>query len=182
MNCRDFREALSERLGALVLDSAEEEHAAGCHACRTYCEDLKQLEGQLETASFAPLTDTEFAVLQEKLDGRIAQYIDRAFGAYRLMARYGTSLAAVFLVLFISIFSGLNHSVKQAEQGGTVTSQSYISTETGDEETLSDSYFSMAVNDYVQKYGLNTGDMIIGDISEEEFDYLKNNLDIGGIL
>jgi hypothetical protein len=48
--------------------------------------------------------------------------------------------------------------------------------------SIDEPYLHVVVADYIRSYGFNTGDLLLGDLSAEELEYLKNNLKVGDIL
>ncbi len=102
MNCEQLKKELSHKLGMFSLTPAEKEHLSGCAGCMRYYEELSLLDEGLKFEP-NPLTREEFAHLQESLDNRISRFQNRAFLFYRIAVRYGASLAAVLLLVFVSI-------------------------------------------------------------------------------
>jgi len=183
MNCAEFKDSMNSKLGGLNLTQAEQAHLEQCPDCRAYYDDLKQLESSLNEIEIAPITAVEFAAVQEKLDRRITGYLSRATGLYDFMVRYGSSLAAVIMIVFVSYVSGLGPA--KVDQNAVNITDSLLEN-TGytvdDTQTLDDKYFNAAVDDYSIRYGSVAGDLLLDDLTTEEYEYLKNNIDVGGIL
>ena len=62
--------------------------------------------------------------------------------------------------------------------------ESYYLADDGDDEdeTMNDEYIELLLYDYTQNNGFNSGELLLGDLTQDEFDYLENNLDMGDIL
>ena len=62
--------------------------------------------------------------------------------------------------------------------------ESYYLVDNGDEEdeTMNDEYIELLLYDYTQNNGFNSGELLLGDLTQDEFDYLENNFDLGDIL
>ncbi len=54
--------------------------------------------------------------------------------------------------------------------------------DTTTEESLDDKYVKVVVGNFTGAYGVGASDAILGDISKEEMEYLKNKLKPGDIL
>lgn len=182
MNCEQVRKTLSEKLGDITLDGAAKTHIENCADCRNYFEELNLLEAGLKDISVEPMAAVEFAVIQDKLDERINRYLHRATGLYYYTIRYGASLAAVILLLFVSLVSGLYPVNNLADKADRQYTQFLYNDEMAEIEELDEKYLDLVIYDYIQKYGYSTGEMLLGELSADEFEYLTNNIDAGGIL
>jgi hypothetical protein len=182
MNCEQFRKCLREKLGELALDDREKAHLESCPGCAGYFRKLKALEQSLGGVSIEPIRQAEFVSVQDRLDTRIIRYLNRATGFYRLAVRYGTSLAAVVLLVFVSLLSGVR--LPQEQDTGQQAAYSDYLYEYGiyEEIEVDDRYLGLAVDEYVRNHGLNGGNLYVGELSADEYDYLVSNIDVGGML
>ncbi len=118
MRCEDIKKEWDLRVGALTLDDKEKEHIAGCSECAAYYKRLVAMDEEIRSLAVPSLRATEFAVVQEKLDGRISQYQSRAGRFYRLTMRFGVGVATVALLLLV-IYIG-----RWSENKGVTTTSS----------------------------------------------------------
>jgi len=51
-----------------------------------------------------------------------------------------------------------------------------------EDETMNDEYIELLLYDYIQDYGFDSGELLLGDLTQEEFNYLEDNFDMGDIL
>ncbi|MEW5923397.1 MAG: hypothetical protein AB1746_05365 [Candidatus Zixiibacteriota bacterium] len=182
MDCNFFKESLTHRLGALTVNAEEQAHLEKCAECRRWYESLRSLESSLNKVIPEPLTASEFAVVQDKLDTKINRYLNRATGFYQLMVRYGVAVSAVFMLVFISIFSRI-----PGVENNAMTPEFYYSSYTGeielfDDSWIDDQYVTEAVGDFVHSNGIGSSDLVIDELSPEELRYLENNIELGGLL
>jgi len=182
MNCELFIEKISLKLGAMNLDAEERVHLESCAECRACYESLLSLESSLDVYTPEPLSGTEIASFNDGLDEKIGRHLNRATGFYRLAVRYGVAVSAVFLLVFISIFSN-----KEMKENGTDTLLYYFSDYTGelelyDDTWVDDEYVEEAVGAFVRYNGIGSSELVVGELSAEELQYLENNLDVGGLL
>lgn len=182
MNCEQFRKTLCEKLGDVRLDDEQKAHIERCAGCAGYFEKLQSLEQSLKGVSFEPLTQAEFVGVQDRLDTRINRYLNRATGFYRLAVRYGTSLTAVVLLVFVSLLSRIELRQEQDISQETVPVEYIYVSELYDDIEVDDRYLGLAVEDYVRDHGLSAGDLYVGELSADEYDYLVSNIDVRGIL
>jgi hypothetical protein len=181
-NCEQIKNILRGQFGRPVLDEKENEHIQNCPDCRKYYDELKQLENNIKETSFEPLRATEFALVQDSLEKNINHYLNRAIGFYRFMIRYGTSLATVLLLFFVSIISNFD-DVHYPYEESSVSNElfSYIS-QSNEEDALDDDYFDLLFFDYVQEHGVYSSELLLGDLYDEEYEYLTKKINVGDML
>jgi len=185
MDCGKIKNKISLRVGSLFLDTEEKIHLEQCDQCRNLYEEFVSLEKDLNGVTIESLSAVEFASMQQKLDENINRYNKRAISFYNLFTRYGAGLVTVGFLFFVSLWSGFEYGVYYTENSDQF--ESYYLTDNGDEssdedETMNDEYIDLLLYDYTQNNGYNSGDLLLGDLTVDEFDYLENNLDWGDIL
>ena len=190
--CFDIQVKLLLAMGDNELDDREKVHLLSCPDCTNYLEELIGLGANLRELKVHPLTPYESARMQAVLDEKINNYQSRAQKIYNFALRYSAMAAAVALVLFIVLvnrlqFPGFSFGV-QTELATTVDSTSgtalsdNVYTLSDEDVSIDEPYLHVVVADYIRSYGFNTGDLLLGDLSAEELEYLKNNLKVGDIL
>jgi predicted anti-sigma-YlaC factor YlaD len=182
MDCREIKEKLQLLVGDLRPDDTIQHHLDTCPECREYFETLQQFEKTMQSIRIEPMSAVEFAVVREKLDSRIGRYVDRAVGSYHLLVRYGTSLAAILLILFISLVSDIKVNQSGTNDTGTTTQQLATTVSDTTYTYLEEGYVDDLFNDYVQTYGSYAGQLLLGDLYEDEYDYLNKNIKAGDIM
>ncbi len=184
MDCGRFKNKITQSVGSLILENDEKIHLEQCDQCRNLYEEYINLEKELSGLTIEPLSAVEFALMQQKIDNNINRYNRRAISFYNLFTRYGAGLVAVGFLFFVSLWSGFEYGVYYSENDGQ--SETYYLAEYEDEnssedETINDEYIDLLLYDYTQNNGYNSGDLLLGDLTVDEFDYLENNLDLGDI-
>jgi hypothetical protein len=184
MRCEELKKNLILRTGDLFLNEEEKKHIAGCPECARFFENLQLLENKLAQASVPPLRPNEFNELQERLEKRIEKFQSRAINYYRLSLRYGASLAALAILLFISYFGRIGMRERNIINVDSLLAelQTLQAAEDAGDIDIDDQYLETVIGNYVQIHGFSAGEALIGDLSEEELEYLKNNIKVGDIL
>jgi predicted anti-sigma-YlaC factor YlaD len=182
MDCREIKERLQLMVGDLKPDDSIKNHLDRCPDCRKFFESLQQFEKTMQSVHLEPLSTVEFAKVQEKLDDCIGRYVNRAVGFYHLMVRYGTSLVAIFLLLFISLVSDIKVSQNGSGEDDTSYQLLALNSSNAEYNYLEEGYVEDLFNDYVQNYGPYAGQLLLGDLYEDEYEYLNKNIDVGDIL
>ncbi|MCX6826389.1 MAG: hypothetical protein NTV06_03845 [candidate division Zixibacteria bacterium] len=178
MDCQQVKRSLSEKIGALGLNLSEKEHIHICADCRIYYERLMELDKYLKCGTTPIIKETEFATIQKKLDEKIGRYQNRALYFYHLSVRYGISLTAVILLLIVSLIGKSGKDIYQSKPADHYDTLLTLI----DEETIDEQYIEAVVNGYVQTYGINSGEMLIGDLTPGELEYLKSEIKAGDIF
>lgn len=182
MNCSDFKKQIKERVGGLFLEEDERDHLRDCPDCRRQYEYYLALEANLKKAEIEPLSATEFAIFQQKLDSRINNFQMRAISFYRLSTRYGGAFIAIAFIFFLSFMPRLEFEPQYTQQ--PVQTDSYYLADNGYDEdvAIDEQYLDLILYNYTQNHGFNSGESLLGELSSDELDYLEKNLDVGDIL
>jgi hypothetical protein len=185
MECGGFKDRLSGRVGYLFLEANEREHLEQCPECRSLYEEYLKLENDLNNLAIKPLSAVEFAMVQQKLDKKINRFQRKAISFYGLFTRYGAGFVAAAFLFFVSLWSGFEYGVYYTENE-TAYDSYYLAdngySESDEVETMDDEYIGLLLNDYTQNYGFNSSDLLLGDLTQDELEYLENNLNAGDIL
>jgi predicted anti-sigma-YlaC factor YlaD len=198
MNCRQLKEALRLKLGAMELGESEKRHLEECPACADYYRELLALEKPLKDLPTPAMTMAESVLLNEKLDTAIKYHKSGRVWTYRLAA--GLGAVAVILLLVMSFWNRYSMPVTTAQisASGTgyviatdstidnivasIDSSQFAMLADEENETVDSTYYNMAIESYVERVGSGAGEMLLGDISDEELDYLENQIDWSDIL
>ncbi len=185
MDCDRFKKRISQRVGYISCDADDKNHLEQCSECQRLYDEYVSLEKDLKGLKIEPLSSTEFAMAQQKLDSKINLYQRRAVSFYSLLTRYGAGLTAVVFLFFVSLWSGFEYGVYYSENA--IQSDSYYFADNGyddsdEDETINEEYIGLLLYDYTQSNGFDAGDQLLGELTQDEFEYLENNLDLGDIL
>jgi len=144
-------------------------------------DDLLELEQALRGFETAPLTDAESDRLMTGLNDRIDGLSHQAHGWNRFGVRYGISLAALVLLIGVSMIS-LGPVEEYTADTYYLTQVYYDDMDSISTEIISSEYFDDIVDAYLWQNDLGTVDELVGELTADEYEYLKNNLQVGDIL
>lgn len=182
VNCQIRQQELSDLFGRSRLPEQITDHINTCPDCRRVYNEIVLLSERLGTnADFTPDTDRLeqlLASVERDIDLSAGQNTRSLFRS-RLLA-IAASMVLMFGVAAISYRLGAisdNKTIVTAEDGSR---QSIDIPD--EEETLDETTISILLDDYIFETGYEAGELLLDDITDEEFDYLKKNLDVGGLL
>jgi len=190
--CADIQAVILRYMDTSGLESVDKEHLANCTSCSQFMDEIRVLKRELSNHTVRSLSPLEFARMQSKLDENINHYQKQAQRTYNFALRYSAIAAAAALLLFVILVNRLQipgfHIGGQPEiaivtdtaDGGQSLSIGYDID--SDVYSIDEAYLHVVVSDYISIYGFNTSDQLLGDLSAEELEYLKNNLKVGDIL
>lgn len=190
--CRQIKEILLLSVDLSRLTAEEMKHLEGCHHCAGTLDQLQELDRALRAVTIRPLTSSEAAGFQATLDEKIDVYQSRSHKGYRTALRYGVLSTAVALLLFLvfanrlqlpgfsfgpefQVASNLDSAIEALVNEEAAA---YSDNDLG----IDESYLRVIVSDYIRSNGYNTGDMLLGDLSSEELEYIRNNFKTEDIL
>ncbi len=184
MNCEQFKNNLALKVGGLSLDNEEKVHLESCANCAKYYKHLFVLEKNLSLSKIDSLTADESRAFESRLESSIEEYESRATHYYRISVRYGASLAAVLILLFVSFFHHLRTPAEKPLNTDSLLTALQLpdSTEESSAEEIETPYLDVVIGNYVEDHGFNSSEMIIGDLSPEELKYLESKMKAGDIL
>lgn len=194
MNCMYFRDQMRLCFGDRELPEDVAEHVRQCPACHAFREELKALATSLpDDMAFYP--DSGDADI---LTNRVEQIIDSTAGSpIRSVSRFSWLIpevdwtralsAAAAIVLFVGVgivsyMYGLSDSVKQATEKineGESTSVVLAEIESGEPDQAT---IKALMYDFTSSQFTEADERLLDDITEEEYEHLKNNFDVGDIL
>lgn len=185
MDCDRFKDRISQRIGNVFYDANDKLHLEQCLECQKFYEKQVELEKDLKSLAIKPLSSVEFAMVQQKLDETINRYQRRAVSLYSLLTRYGAGLITVIFLFAVSLWSGFEYGMDYFDNEAQYNS--YYLVDYGDyaddeDETMTDEYIELLLYEYIESNGFNSGELLLGDLTADEFDYLENSLDLGEIL
>lgn len=180
MNCQDIKNELILYVGQSRLPAELADHLKTCLDCRTYIEDLNavaELAGK----------DSDFYLSEVELEQAVAG-VDRALDKIELEAAgnsvgiwrsYIPAVAALIAIVGISLtlsISGL--------MDGRVNTVSDLANDTAlvSVDQLEDTELDGLLVDFALERNDGAGELLLDDLTEEEYQYLTENMDIGDIL
>ncbi|GEM_PF-5644998 len=190
--CRQINEKLLLSMDLSRLTAEEIKHLKGCRDCAGTVDQLQELDRALSAVTIRPLTSSEAAGFQTALDEKIDAYQSRSRKGYTAALRYGVLATAVALLLFLVLANRLQlpgfsfGPEMQVASNLDSAIEALINEEAAaysdSDLGIDESYLRVVVSDYVRSNGYNTGDMLLGELSSEELEYIRNNFKTEDIL
>ena len=182
MNCQLCQQELSDRFGSTGLSEEITDHLSACPDCRKLWDEMNQLSERLGANS-------DFTPNDDRLDQMVA-FVERDINlvarrdSHSSLRRRLLAIAASAVLMFgvASISYRLGSISDDLTKPGLANSNRLGIDVTDEEETLDETTISILLDDYILETGYEAGELLLEDITDEEFDYLKKNLDVGGML
>ncbi|MBU0985215.1 MAG: hypothetical protein KKA42_15175 [candidate division Zixibacteria bacterium] len=181
MTCEEAREHVELSFGGDELVDGLPEHLAACESCRRFHDELNGLTGQLGSDS-----DFHFNV-EDAVDAVTAQISGRESRPVVNLSwmRYLTRVAAGVVLVAASYVSyqvgshDLNGTTDPVSVGYVAEVDSWLSDTT---LTLDDETVDILIEDYARRSVYGAGEALLDDLTDDELEYLMENLDVGEIL
>ena len=144
---------------------------------------LGKLEAELKKLKVAPLTQSETARFYARLDAALDEAATRPNIFYRGFLRWGAVVSAMVVLVGMSFITGIKYGQNGITADSRITSfsTSAVDQVTEDEE-LDDKYVDMLITSQVQSYGYDISGDLLGEISDDELQMLKEAIDVGALL
>ncbi|MEA2031364.1 MAG: hypothetical protein U9N55_07205 [candidate division Zixibacteria bacterium] len=185
MNCHKVQEELYEHFGQKKLPDYLEEHLIQCDDCRSLWHELGQLEpglGNDESFYFAP---DEIDEMTQHIENSIDDTTPRNVTLFHRIAQIALPVAASLLLLFgISKLANdpvtLNYN--QDSTLYSITEFNNLTYSNDNNSELDVVTFNLLLQDYTSDVTTASGEALLDDITDDELEYLKDNLDMGDFL
>ena len=185
MSCRNIQEELYERLGQEVLPPDIEAHISQCEECRNLWNELKQLQSRLGVDETFYLDDSEIDELTDGVMREIETSTPTVITPLYRMAQMVLPMAASLLLLFgVSKLSDrpvADYSSSVATISD-IFEEDYYTSDYDDTDDMDVATLELLVSDYAFGDVVTPGEALLDDLTDEEFEYLKDNLDMGELL
>lgn len=182
MNCQLCQQELSDLFGSSRLPEEITDHLTACPDCRKVWDEMSHLSERMGANSdFTPGDDRldQMVASIERDISSIARRNSHSSFRGRLLA-IAASVVLMFGVASISYRLG---SISDNLTKSRLADGNRQGIDVADEEeTLDETTISILLDDYILETGYEAGELLLEDITDEEFDYLKKNLDVGGML
>jgi len=194
MNCTQVQQEMMLLFGSGDLPEEIQFHLDSCPECRDFAVELEALQNRLgDDDDFFP-TDSETERLVVSVDAAIDEFESRKIEPSKVVAiapsqnlfrgKYLAVAAAIVLVLGAYLVG--QFSVEMPPHSTNIESDSLFSSvwsETDEEQyEPNDPAVGMLINDYAETARLSGVDELLSDITEEEYEYMMENFDIGDLL
>lgn len=161
--------------------------------------DNNDIEKILKGYKVEPLSPSETVKFNRRLDSRIDRYQRRAVSMYgqaygrgsakiaRMSFGLGAAMIALIAISVIAIWSGVGQYNRQingslSELDLYYYENSLLDYSYTDADTLDEGYVDLLIDNYADDLEGGSTETLLGDITDEELKYLKENLGVGDIL
>lgn len=187
MTCEQAQERLELLFGAHPLPDNLVEHLHGCATCRAFQDDLAELEQRFGTDADFVLSENEENFVVHAVESRTGQ--SKTVGTtshawFRPLLR----VAAVVLIAITSYGTyqlGIERGSSESSYSTPEVTPQYGSLASlymSDEEVeMDDKMITVLIDDYSDSY-FESGEVLLGDITAEELEYLLDNFEVGELL
>ncbi|RKX28800.1 MAG: hypothetical protein DRP47_03365 [Candidatus Zixiibacteriota bacterium] len=185
MNCRKAQEELYEHLGQQKLPDYLEEHITQCDDCRALWQELCQFGSMLGSDESFYIDPVEIDEMTQQIEQRIDNATPQNVPLFNRIIQFALPVAASLLFLFgISRLTN-NPLTSYSDQEPTLYQISEWSDLTygNDDDIEFDAItFNLLLRDYTSGVETASGEALLDDLTDDEFEYLKDNLDMGDLL
>lgn len=184
MNCEQFREEIELAFGEPSLPAELQAHIESCAECRRYGAELEVLAARLRRESADRFPVSRLGATATEVERRIAEIPPTVIIPLSRL-RWITRVAAAVLVVAASMaayrigrYDGLRTA---ASEQTTLASGLSAATDT-EEESIDERAVSVLIEDYSARGFFGASEALIDDLSDEEWQYLMDNLKVGELL
>lgn len=185
MSCKKYEQELFESFGLDSLSSGLQAHINICTSCKEIYNNLQSVSSEIGSDELFYESDEIVAKRVEAVNDKIDQLeLSKVVDVTSRWKAYVPMVAALFLVLGVGLITKFllqfDDSIHTADN--SVTELMFVSLTDADTKSLTEIDFAEFVDDYTSEFGLDNELHLIDDLSEEEYKYLEENLNIGEIL
>ena len=184
MNCEKCQNEIFELIGNQTLSAEAQAHCAACADCQKLVDDLKSVTGEFGSDQLFYSDQVEIDKSVELVNQRIDEHeMSKVVDISARWKKYVPVAAAILLVIGIGLISQVvsifDDRPQIADTNGIID---FVKLDDYETKQLGEMDFSEFVDEYSSEYGLSEGMQMIDDITEEEFKYLEEQINIMEIL
>lgn len=188
MNCDQIREELELSFGSEPLSDEITRHLDECEACRAYHEQLRRLADGLGEDQDIDLSPAEIERAVRGVEQRLGPVRTKPVTALKWLqpvVRFAAA-AMIVLVAYGAYEFGRTRPSGAANESGLSADSGYGSVtaflQSDDVTEMDDNMVSVLINEYSTSAHIGADEALLGDITAEELEYLKKNLEVGELL
>jgi predicted anti-sigma-YlaC factor YlaD len=188
MNCYQAREELDLSFGSEKLSDEITRHLNECEACRAYHEQLMRLVAGLGEDQDVDLSPAEIERAVRAVELRITPVLTApavTLGWLRPVTRFAAA-AMIVLVAYGAYEFGKTRPDGAVSESGLMYDTGYGTVtaflQNDDVTEMDDNMVSVLIDEYSASARIGADEALLGDITAEELEYLKKNLEVGELL
>ena len=188
ITCDEAREMLELSFGLEALPAELLTHMQECESCAALHAELFDLATGLGDDTDTVFSSSELERMALAVDAKIQPSTVVPIGARRWMQPMTRVAAAIVLVAasLITYQMGRNTNVIDNPTASVESGYEYgdlSSLWTADlEQSVDENVISILIDDYARDSHWGAGDDLVGDITDEEYQYLMENFEVGELL
>ncbi len=185
MSCKKFELELFESFGSETLSDELRVHLKTCLACKEIYDNLQLVSGSIGTDDLFYESDEVVAKRVEAVNDKIDQIeLSKVVDITARWKAYVPMAAALFLVLGVGLIAKFamqfNDTTQLADNQKTELMFAMLTDD--DTQSITETEFSEFLDSYTTGYTNEDELNLLDDLSEEEYKYLEENLNMGEIL
>jgi len=188
MNCEQACELIQLYFGHDELPENLLTHLAECDSCRTYYDEMMSLAGDLGSDTDTPFTAEDFDRAAAGVAERIGRQPTVVFSPAKWL-RPMLRVAAVIMVVGLSygsyrlgLESNFGAGLDTLQTVDTEVDRLTTLLEYDVDEEMDEGLIGILIDDYCSVISYEATASLLDDISEEELEYLTENLEVGELL
>ena len=186
MNCKDIQDTLLENFGVFDISEDIKNHLRECESCRAYYSELENLHKRMGTDNTFKLDEHQITNITEQINEKIDTLeVEKETKATPMWKYFVPVAAGLVLVLGLALVGNLIHWFENGN--GLAMNDDYTdSVMVVISQTDLEDYSGIEIDNILTEYSSQddvVGEvLLIDDLTEEEYQYLEANLNIGDIL
>jgi predicted anti-sigma-YlaC factor YlaD len=185
MKCDLIKDKLLESFGNTELTSDLINHLNECTECRQYYQELLSITDSIRFEEDFYLTQAERERFVAEVDKKIDQHeLSKVTDITPKWKSYVPVAAAIVMILGIALVSQLSYLFDSSDQNNITDNNDslWINIDKSEIEFVNNDNYENVLIDYSSVENSVSNDWIIDDVTEEEYQYMLDNFDIGEIL
>lgn len=184
MSCEKYEQEIFESFGMNIISGDLQSHLEACETCKKMYEHMKSISTGIGSDELFYDSDVEIEERVEAVNKKIDELELSKVISPAKWKSYVPMAAALLIVLGVGLISRilLHTSDSQNLSDNANNEVALVSLNANETKTLNEIELSEFVDQYSTEYTLENEMSFFGDISEEEYQYLEENLNVGEIL
>ena len=185
MKCDLIKDKLLESFGNTKLSSELRNHLNECTECRQYYQELLSITEDIGGEDNFNLTQAEREQFVAKVDEKIDQHeLRKVTDITPKWKSYVPVAAAIVMILGIALVSQLSYLFDSSDRINITENHDslWINIDKTEIEFVNNDNYENVLIDYSSIDNSVSDEWILDDVTEEEYQYLLDNFDIGEII
>ncbi len=185
MSCKKFEFEMFESFGSGDLSLELQTHLENCSACQVIYQNLQSVSTEIGSDELFFESDETVNKRVEEVNSQIDQLeLSKVVEVSSRWKAYVPMAAALFLVFGVGLITKFALQFVETPETAEISQVEvlFVAFTDDDAQSLTEIEFSEFVDDYTTEYTLDYELKMLDEMTEEEYNYLEENLNIGEIL